>query len=73
VKIYSNCDSVELKVNGQSFGSIKNTNCIFKWLDIRLKDGSNIIEAIATRDGKTFNDRCEWLLALPPAASEPNN
>jgi beta-galactosidase len=62
VKVYSNCDSVELKVNGLSFGSIKNTNCIFKWQDIHLKDGQNTIEAIATKDGKPYTDKCEWQL-----------
>jgi beta-galactosidase len=73
VKIYSNCDSVELKVNGRSFGSIKNTNCIFKWQDIRLKDGSNTIEAIATKGGKTYTDQCEWRLnQLAQQTSEPN-
>ena len=75
VKIYSNCDSVELKVNGQSLGSKTETSRVFKWFDIRLKPGLNTIEAAATRDGKTYTDKCEWTL-IPPVepnqAAEPN-
>jgi beta-galactosidase len=70
VKVYSNCDSVELKVNGQSLGSKTETSRVFKWLDVRLKPGLNTIEAMMTRDGKTYTDKCEWTL-MPPA--EPNN
>jgi beta-galactosidase len=73
VKVYSNCDSVELKVNGKSFGSIKNTNCVFKWQDIRLKEGLNAIEAIATKDGKTYTDRCEWRLTQPAQQTSESN
>ena len=73
VKIYANCDSVELKVNGQSQGNKTNTNCIFKWLDIELKNGVNVIEAIATHSGKTYTDRCDWQLTeAQKQAGEPN-
>jgi beta-galactosidase len=66
VKIYSNCDSVELKVNGQSLGSKTETSRVFKWVGIQLKPGLNTIEATATRDGKTYSDKCEWILTEPP-------
>jgi beta-galactosidase len=69
VKVYSNCDSVELKVNNQSLGSKTETSRVFKWFDIRLKPGLNTIEASAARDGKTYTDKCEWTLT-PPV--EPN-
>ena len=62
VKIYSNCDSVELKVNGQSLGSKTETSRVFKWFDVQLKPGLNTIEAVATRDGRTYTDKCEWQL-----------
>jgi beta-galactosidase len=75
VKVYSNCDSVELKINGQTIGSQTGKNCVFKWFDIRLKPGLNTIEVSATRDGKTYADKCEWTL-MPPVepnqATEPN-
>ncbi len=76
VKIYSNCDSVELKVNGQSLGSKTETSRVFKWFGIQLKPGLNTIEAAATRESKTYTDKCEWTL-MPPVepnqAGEPNN
>jgi len=62
VKVYSNCDSVELKVNGQSMGSVSGKGCIFRWPDVRLKEGLNKIEAIATRGDTTCTDKCEWIL-----------
>jgi beta-galactosidase len=62
-----------LKVNGQSIGSKTSTTCIFKWPDIELKEGQNTIEAITTRDGKTFTDKCEWRLSeTPKQGGEPN-
>jgi beta-galactosidase len=78
VKVYSNCDSVELKVNGQTIGSQTGKSCLFKWFDIRLQPGLNTIEAMATREGKTYTDKCEWQLSEAPkqggeSASEPNN
>jgi beta-galactosidase len=75
VKIYSNCDSVELRVNGQTIGSQTGKSCVFKWFDIRLKPGLNTIEAMTTRDGKTYADKCEWTLMSPVEpnqAGEPN-
>jgi beta-galactosidase len=65
VKVYSNCDSVELKVNGQSLGSKTSDNCIFRWPEVRLKEGLNTVEAIATRSDTTCTDRCEWRLIEP--------
>jgi beta-galactosidase len=75
VKVYSNCDSVELKINGQTIGSQTEKNCVFKWFDIRLKPSLNTIEVSATREGKTYTDKCEWTLtnpAEPNQAGEPN-
>jgi beta-galactosidase len=74
VKVYSNCDSVELKVNGQTLGSQAGKSCVFKWSDVRLKPGLNTIEAATTRDGKTYTDKCEWQLAeVPKQSGEPNS
>ena len=75
VKVYSNCGSVELKVNGQTIGIQTEKSCIFKWFDIRLKPGLNTIEASAAREGKTYTDKCEWTLTSPVEpnqATEPN-
>lgn len=66
VKVYSNCDSVELKINGQTIGSQTGKSCVFKWFDVRLKPGHSTIEASATRDGKSYADKCEWRLSGSP-------
>lgn len=63
VKIYSNCDRVELTVNGDSKGTQKGDDeHIFRWPALTLKKGGNRIEATATYGGKTFNDSCVWIV-----------
>jgi beta-galactosidase len=59
VKIYSNCDSVELTVNGKSLGS-KSPDAIhvFIWPDVQLTDGDNQVKAVGSKAGKTFTDEC---------------
>jgi beta-galactosidase len=74
VKIYSNCDSVGLKVNGKSLGSRAEKSRVFKWFDVCLQPGLNTIEATASLTGKTYSDKCEWTLtnaAEPNQTSEP--
>jgi beta-galactosidase len=58
VKIYSNCDSVELKLNGQSLGEKTADDHIFVWPDITLIRGQNRLEAVGTRGGMQFSDSC---------------
>ncbi len=60
VKIYSNCDAVELKVNGVSEGTVHSLNHIFLWNDRALLPGENHIEVSATQDSKTYMDSCSW-------------
>jgi len=60
VKIYSNCDPVELKVNGVSQDSVHSQDRIFLWNSVTLAPGENHIEAIGSRDGKTYTDSCTW-------------
>lgn len=71
VKIYSNCDSVELKLNGQPLGSKTSTDHIFIWENAKLKLGDNLLEATGTRDGKTFTDACTIVLD-PTATTTPS-
>ena len=68
VKIYSNAEAVELRVNGVSLGSKSSLNHIFLWPGVTLQTGSNAIAASATRGGHELTDRCEWNcrpLAIP--------
>ena len=67
VKIYSNCDSVELKVNGVSRGIINATgDKIFKWTGVALASGSNTIDAIGTKNSTQYTDTCSWTLTAAP-------
>ncbi|HEX4055612.1 MAG TPA: glycoside hydrolase family 2 TIM barrel-domain containing protein [Tepidisphaeraceae bacterium] len=59
VKVYSNCDSVELKLNGTSLGSKTGDDCVFVWPDVTLIRGQNTIEATGTtRGGQSYSDTC---------------
>ena len=60
VKIYSNCDAVELKINGVSQGVVHSDNHIFLWNDRELQLGENRIEAIGTKVGRSYADSCSW-------------
>lgn len=60
VKVYSNLDTVELKLNGVSLGMKTSENHIFLWPEVSLSPGSNQIEARAAKDGKELIDRCAW-------------
>ncbi len=56
VKVYSNCDSVELKLNGQSLGPMNSDNHIFIWPNVTLKAGENQLEAIGKKGDKQYSD-----------------
>ena len=65
VKIYSNATQVELLLNGASQGTpTSDGNAVFRWKDLKLQPGENVIEARANRNGATLNDRCVWTLKL---------
>ena len=62
VKVYSNADQVLLSVNGTSIGKGRGEGQgIFRWEDVRLKKGNNVVVASATIDGKAHEDRVVWL------------
>jgi len=58
-KVYSNCDSVELIVNGVSQGFRVSTNCIFTW-PVTLLDGTNSVRAIGTKGEISTTDALAW-------------
>jgi beta-galactosidase len=60
VKLYSNCDTVQLKVNGVSRRAIPSDDHIFLWNDVTLKRGPNHVVATGIRDGKKYIDSCVW-------------
>ncbi len=65
VKIYSNCQTVELLVNGRSLGAHPVEDCIARWPAVTLAPGENRIEAIARRGVTAVRDQCAWMLASP--------
>lgn len=65
VKVYSNCDDVELFVNGVSQGKrpVKNCNAVF---DVILKPGISILTASGTRNGVAGTDAAKVNRLLIP-------
>lgn len=55
VKVYSNAESVELRVNGTSQGTATASDHIFSW-PIQLQPGDNEVVATSVIGGKTYTD-----------------
>lgn len=53
ITIYSNCETVDLKVNGTNLGAKKTINGIAKWSNVSLPKRENSIKAIGE---KRYND-----------------
>ncbi len=62
VKVYSNCDAVELTVNGTSYGQgQKQQDGVFVWHDVELNGNGqgNVVTATGAKDGRTYQDVCD--------------
>jgi beta-galactosidase len=64
-KVYANCDSVELILNGVSHGAGTSTNRIFTW-PVTLLRGSNFMQAIGSKNGTNVTDSLFWFAPNPP-------
>lgn len=63
IDVFTSAGPVELKVNGESLGTIKpNDLHISRWSNVELKPGTNQIEAIVEGGAKPLTDKCEWTL-----------
>ncbi len=60
VRIYSNCESVALAVNGKDIGIKSGSGGVFNWKDVVLGPGENRIEARGVAEGKQVTDACIW-------------
>jgi beta-galactosidase len=69
VKIYSNAETVDLRVNGVSHGRKTSANHIFLWPDVELANGENLIAARAQRAGRELEDHCMWIYSPQTKAS----
>lgn len=70
VRVYSNATATSLHVNGRALPQL--TDCpdrICVWRDVRLKSGTNRIEARGTFASGPITDRVEWTLADSAARS----
>jgi beta-galactosidase len=61
VKVYSNCETVELFVNGVSQGRRTSPEHLFLWENLTLKEGPNQIAVEAVRGSARVTDSCYWL------------
>jgi beta-galactosidase len=65
-KVYANCDSVELFLNGASQGITTSSNCIYTW-PLVLRSGTNNVQAIGTKGNTNVTDSLIWIApSLPP-------
>ncbi|MCX6122024.1 MAG: hypothetical protein NTX44_10470 [Ignavibacteriales bacterium] len=60
VKIYSNCDSVQLQVNDKTYSILISSDHIYKWNNVTLDSGANKILALGYRKGQIVSDTCTW-------------
>jgi beta-galactosidase len=71
VKVYSNCDTVELTLNGRALGPRPVDDHIARWPEIALVPGENRIEVVARRGAAEVRDACTWTLTLPTPPLTP--
>lgn len=63
IKVYSNCDEVELFVNGSSKGKMEpKGNGVFLLRDVPLDPGDIVVKSVGTNNGGTdsYEDTCTW-------------
>ncbi len=58
LKVYGNCPSVELSLNGRSLGTREGVNGVFVWPETELKEGQNHIRAIGRHSDGHVEDAC---------------
>ena len=69
VKVYTNCSSVTLQVNGNTIGTATPNNIkVAKWAGVTLQPGANTISVTGTRNGATYTDTVTWNLSVPRTA-----
>ncbi|HVS54064.1 MAG TPA: glycoside hydrolase family 2 TIM barrel-domain containing protein [Opitutaceae bacterium] len=72
IKVYSNCGSVELRLNDRSLGTVAPDELhIARWPAAKLLPGKNTIRATGRSDGREIVDTCEWMLASARTGSSP--
>ena len=70
IEVFSNCDKVELSINGHPLDPVTPDHVnVFRWPSVTLQPGKNEIKATAVSSQGEVTDRCEWV--LDPSAAHP--
>ncbi|WP_161632069.1 carbohydrate-binding protein [Nakamurella lactea] len=69
IKVYSNASQVTATLNGRPLGTRSSSDRIFRWTDVTLEPGGNLVEVTATIDGIRHTDTVSWHLGERPADS----
>ena len=69
IEVFSNCDKVELSVNGTPLDPVTPDSVhVFRWPAVTLQLGKNEIKATATSSLGELTDSCQWV--VDPSASQ---
>jgi beta-galactosidase len=60
IKVYSNCDSVKLTVNKNTYRTLKPSENVCNWDNIILDPGVNMITARGYKNKTVYSDSCIW-------------
>jgi beta-galactosidase len=71
LKVYSNCDAVELFLNGKSIGRRAARNHVFVWQGVNLPLGKVQVRAVGERDGKQYKDNVKWTISRNAPTTTP--
>jgi beta-galactosidase len=61
LKVYSNCDSVELILNGESLGKRSSSDHVFVWNQVPLSQGRIELTATGEKNQSLFADQCSLM------------
>jgi beta-galactosidase len=64
IKVYSNCDTVELFLNGRSLGTSSGAHGVFVWSGVKLMAGKNEVRAEGRKGVREYTDSHTWTAAL---------
>jgi beta-galactosidase len=70
IKVYSNCEKIELTLNGKKYPASKGAYGVYVWPKMELVEGKNEVQVSAVKDGKSISDACAW--NLTPTVSVSN-
>lgn len=70
VKVYSNCDQMELTLNKKKYRASNGAYGVTIWPDLPLQEGDNSVKVTGYKDGKKLEDSCVWNYD-PTAESAP--